>query len=163
GEPERLTSMPVTGNFFELLGVQTSIGRSFTTEESQGSFSSPPATVLSHRLWRSRFASDPNIVGRKLMLNNKPVMVIGVLPASFEFASVFTPSTPIDLFVPWPLADTRKPFGNTMRVIGRLRPGASVGGAQAEFTILAKQLEAQHPDRNGIVPRLKPLAQYVSG
>ena len=71
GEPERLTSVPVTGNFFALLGVQPAIGRSFTTEECQGKYSAPPAMLLSYNFWRRRFASDPNVVGRKLTLNNQ--------------------------------------------------------------------------------------------
>ncbi len=163
GEPERLTSVPVTGNFFALLGVQPAIGRSFTTEECQGKYSAPPAALLSYNFWRRRFAADPNVVGRNLMLNNRPVMVVGVLPASFDFGSVFAPGTPIDIFIPWPLNDKAKPGGNTMDVIGRLKPGATVQGAQAEFTMLGKQLESQHPERNGITPKLVPLEQHVSG
>jgi predicted permease len=163
GEPERLTSVPVTGNFFAVLGVQPAIGRSFTAEECQGKFSAPPAMLLSYSFWRRRFASDPNMVGRKLVLNNKPVIVAGVLPASFDFGSVFDPGTPIDIFVPWPLTDDAKPHGNTMRIVGRLKPGATVQGAQAELTILGKQLQNQHPDRNDVAPLLVPLAERVSG
>jgi predicted permease len=91
------------------------------------------------------------------------VTVVGVLPASFDFASVFAPGTSVDAFIPWPLNDKNKPRGNTMPVIGRLKPGATVQSAQAEFTTLAKQLESQHPERNGLDPRLVPLAQRVSG
>src|SRR5262249_60981439 len=112
---------------------EPAIGRSFTTEECQGKYSAPPALLLSHNFWRRRFASDPNMVGRKLMLNNQPVMVVGVLPESFDFASACTPGTPIDIFIPWPVNDKTKPQGNTMPVIGRLRPGATVRDAQAEF------------------------------
>src|ERR1700730_2017956 len=75
GEPERVTSVPVTGNFFALLGVHKAIGRSFTTEECQGRYSAPPAMLLSYSFWRRRFDSDPNVVGRKLTLNNRPVTV----------------------------------------------------------------------------------------
>jgi predicted permease len=163
GEPERLTSVPVTGNFFALLGVQPEFGRSFTTEECQGKYSAPPAVLLSYNFWRWRFASDPSVVGRKLILNSQPAMVVGVLPASFDFASVFAPATPIDIFVPWPLNDKTKPQGNTMSVIGRLKPGVTVQGAQAELTILGKQLGSQHPERNPVVPKLVPLDQHVSG
>ena len=163
GEPERLTSVPVTQNFFTLLGVQPMIGRSFTVEECQGRFSTPPAALLSHGFWQRRFASDPAVVGRKLTLNNKPVMVVGVLPASFDFASVFAPGTPVDVFIPWPLTDETNRYGNTMKAIGRLRPGATAQSAQAEFTLLAKQIESQHPERNGIRPRLSPLNRHVSG
>jgi predicted permease len=163
GEPERLTSVPVTENFFTLLGVEPAIGRSFTREECQGKYSAPPAMLLSYSFWRRRFASDPNVVGQTLTLNSQPVMVAGVLPASFDFASVFAPGTPIDIFIPWPLTDKTKPAGNTMAIVGRLKPGATVDGAQAEFNVLAKQLDTQYPDRNPIHPRLVPLEQHVSG
>jgi len=163
GEPERLTSVPVTGNLFALLGVQPSIGRSFTAEECQGRYSAPPAVLLTYGFWRRRFDADPGVVGRKLNLNNQPATVVGVLPASFDFASVFAPGTPNDIFIPWPLKDKSKPRGNIMKVIGRLKPGATVQSAQADLAALAKQLEIQHPNRNPVVPRLLTLEQYVSG
>jgi predicted permease len=163
GEPERLTSVPVTENFFPLLGVQPAIGRSFTREECQGKYSAPPAVLLSSSFWRKRFASDPNVVGQKLMLNNQPVMVIGVLPASFDFASVFAPGTPIDTFIPWPLEDQTKPAGNSMSIVGRLKPGVTMQSAQVELNALANRLDSQHPERNPIQPRLVSLEQHVSG
>lgn len=163
GEPERLTSVPVTGNFFSVLGVQPAIGRSFTTEECRGRYAAPPAMLLSYSFWRWRFWSDPSVVGRTLMLNKQPVTVVGVLPPSFDFASVFAPGTPIDIFIPWPLEDQAKPRGNTLKLVGRLKPGVTVPGAQAEFTMLGKRLERQHPDRNSIAPQLVPLERHVSG
>ncbi len=105
GEPERLTSVPVTGNFFPLLGVQPAIGRSFTTQECEGKYAAPPAMLLSYSFWRRRFNSDPNVLGRKLILGNRPVTIVGVLPASFDFASVLAPGVPVDIFIPWPLND----------------------------------------------------------
>ena len=163
GEPERLTSVPVTENLFALLGVEPAIGRSFTKEECEGKYFAPPAVVLSNSFWRRRFASDPGMVGRALTLDGRAVTVVGVLPASFDFASVFAPGIPIDIFIPWPLADKAKPQGNSMAVVGRLKPGATIAGAQAEFSTLAKQLETQHPERNSIKPRLVSLEQNVSG
>jgi predicted permease len=163
GEPERLTAVPVTQNFFALLGVEPVMGRSFTSEESQGKYSAPPAILLSYSFWRRRFGADPNVVGKKLTLNSQAVTVVGVLPASFDFASVFAPGTPIDAFIPWPLTDKMKPAGNAMAVVGRLKPGATIQGAQAEFALLAKQLESQYPERNPIHPTMVPLEQHVSG
>ncbi len=95
GDPERLTSLGVTENFFPLLGVQPAIGRSFTSEECQGRYGAPPAMLLSYNFWRRRFASAPDIVDRKLTLNNRPVTVVGVLPTSFDFGSVFAPGASI--------------------------------------------------------------------
>jgi predicted permease len=163
GEPERLTSVPVTQNFFALLGVQPVLGRSFSTQESQGKYANPPAMVLSYSFWRKRFGADPNVVGQELVLNNQHVTVIGVLPASFDFASVFAPGSPVDAFIPWPLTDKLKPAGNTMNLVGRLKPGVTVESARAEFTVLAQQLNTQHQERNPIHPRLVSLEQHVSG
>ena len=163
GEPERLTAVPVTENLFTLLGVEPAIGRSFTKEECQGKYYAPPAVVLSNNFWRMRFASDPSVVGRVLTLDGRPVTVVGVLPTSFDFGSVFAPGAQIDAFIPWPLADKDKPQGNTMAVVGRLKPGVTIAGSQAELTTLAKQLESHHPERNGIEPKLVSLEQHVSG
>jgi predicted permease len=163
GEPERLTSLPVTQNLFPLLGVQPVLGRSFTAEESQGRYSAPQAMLLSHSFWRRRFAADPKVVGRTLILNGHPATVVGVLPSSFDFASVFTPGIPADIFIPWPLNDKAKPGGNTMKVVGRLKPGVTMQGSQAELGALAEQLKRQHPERNPIDPRLMPLKERVSG
>ena len=163
GEPERITSVPVTGNLFSVLGVEPAIGRSFTKEESEGKYSAPTAMVLSNSFWRRHFASDTNVVGQKLMLNNQPVTIVGVLPASFDFGSVFAPGTSFDVFIPWPVADNSKPHGNTMAVIGRLKPGVTLQNARSAITVLAQQLTSQHSDRNPIKPKLVPLEQHVSG
>jgi len=163
GEPERVTGVPVTQNLFPLLGVEPALGRSFTADECRQRAYTPPALLLSHGFWQRRFASDPLVVGRKLMFNNRPVTVVGVLPASFEFAALFAPGTPVDIFIPWPLTDETNRRGNTMTIIGRLNPGATVEGARPEFTLLAKQMEIQHPERNPVVPRLVPLDQRING
>src|SRR5205814_297449 len=77
GEPERITNLPVTWNFFALLGVEPFIGRSFTKEECEGKYSAPPAILLSYSFWRRRFGADPNLVGRALTLNSQPAVVVG--------------------------------------------------------------------------------------
>src|SRR5947207_9469950 len=90
-------------------------------------------------------------------------MVLRRLPSPFAFATVFAPGPPVDLFIPWPLTDETNRHGNTMKAFGRLRPGATAQSAQAEFTLLAKQIGSQHPEWNGIRPRLSPLKRHVSG
>jgi predicted permease len=163
GEPERVTGVPVTQNLFPLLGVQPALGRSFTADECQQGLAAPPAVLLSHGFWQRRFASDPLVVGSKLTFNDRPVTVVGVLPASFDFAALFAPGTPVDIFVPWPLTPETNGHGNTMTIIGRLKPGAGVEGARAEFTLLAKGLQTQHPERNPVLPNLVPLDQRING
>lgn len=163
GEPERLTSVQVTQNFFSLLGIPLALGRSFSDAECRAPFYRPPVAVLGNAFWKRKFSSDPHILGRKVILNDAPVIVVGVLPASFDFGSVLAPGNTIDLFLPLPLTDEFNRRGNTMAVIARLNPGVTVSSAQAEFTILGRQLEAQYPRRNGIDPVLNPLEKHVSG
>jgi predicted permease len=161
GEPERLSGVPVSQNFFPLLGVQPQLGRLFTAEECK--WNGPKAVLLSHGLWARRFASDPGIVGRALTLNDEPVTVAGVLPASFDFASVFAPGSHIDLYLPFPLSAETNRWGNTMAIIGRLKPGVSSGTAQAELSTLAPQIMRAHPERNNLEGKVTLLEDHVSG
>ncbi len=161
GEPERLTGVPVSQNFFPLLGVQPELGRLFNADECK--WNGPKAVLLSQGLWRRRFASDTSIVGRPLTLDDEPVTVVGVLPASFDFGSVFAPGSRIDLYFPFPLTEETNRWGNTLAMVGRLKPGASVQSAQAEFNVLAEQIRLEHPERNNLAPQLSLLPGYVSG
>jgi predicted permease len=162
GDPERLSGVPVSQNFFPLLGVQPQLGRLFTAEECK--WNGPKAVLLSHGLWARRFASDPGIVGRALTLNDEPVTVAGVLPASFDFASVFAPGSHIDLYLPFPLSAETNRWGNTMAIIGRLKPGVSLGSAQAEVSILADRITNAHlRERNDFEGKLTLLEEHVSG
>ncbi|MGC1089341.1 MAG: ABC transporter permease, partial [Candidatus Acidiferrum sp.] len=161
GPPERLTGVPVTQNFFPLLGVVPQLGRSFTADECK--WNGPRVTMLSDEVWRRRFGADPNIVGKTLTFDGGPVTVVGVLPASFDFGTIFTPGSSVDLFVPFPLSPETNRWGNTIAVVGRLKPGATVEKAQAEATILGKELEQLHPKLNDFEPKLSMLNEHVSG
>lgn len=161
GDPERLSVVPVSQNFFPLLGVQPQLGRLFSAEECK--WNGPHAVLLSYGLWARRFASDPAVVGKSITLDDTPTTVAGVLPATFDFASVFAPGTHIDLFSPFPLTRETDRWGNTLALIGRLRPGASLHQAQAEATVLGNQISNEHPHQNGLHPQLSFLARHVSG
>jgi predicted permease len=161
GQPERLTSVPVTQNFFPMLGVEPQIGRQFTAEECKQN--GPRVTMLSDGLWRRKFAADPNIVGRALSFDGGPVTVVGVLPATFDFSTIFTPGSRVDMFEPLPLSPEINRQGNTVAIIGRLKPGVSVESARAETAVLGKLLMAAHKERNDFEPKVSGLAQHVSG
>lgn len=161
GEPERLSGVPVSDNFFQVLGIQPVIGRLFTPEECK--WNGPRAVLLSHGLWVRRFGSDPAVAGRSLIINGEVVTVAGVLPASFDFGAVFAPGSHFDLYFPFPLSDETNRWGNTMAIIGRLKPGVTIGQAQAELTILAQHITQAHPERNSFGGRITPLAEHVSG
>jgi predicted permease len=161
GEPERLSGVPVTENFFPLLGVQPELGRGFSADECK--WNGPKAVLLSHGLWERRFASDPAIVGRPLTLNDQPTTVVGVLPASFDFGSVFAPGSHIDLFFPFALSQETNRWGNTLAIVGRLKPGVALERAAAELKVLAPQLTRAHPERNDFEGNVTLLAEHVSG
>ena len=161
GEAERLTGVPVTDNFFDVLGIRPQLGRVFTKEECL--WNGPRAVMLSDGLWRRRFAANPAIVGTALTLNDQPHTVVGVLPATFDFGSVFAPGSHFDLYLPFPLSDETNAWGNTMAMIGRLKPGVSATQAQAEIRTIAEQLNRDNPRRNNLQGFVKPLAEHVSG
>ena len=96
-----------------MLGVRPLLGRSFTREESAADITN--VVMLSYPLWQREFSSDPEIVGKRITLNETPQTVIGVLPPSFDFGSIFAPGTRVDLFVPFPLTDANDRQGNTWR------------------------------------------------
>jgi predicted permease len=161
GQPERLSGVSVTENFFAVLGVQPELGRVFTTLECDEN--GPRAVLLTHAIWERRFDSDPAIVGKPITLNDQAVTVVGVLPATFDFTTVFAPGTRIDLITPFPLSPQKNRWGNTLAIIGRLKPGVSPQQADAEVTLLAHQFTRDHKDRNDFEGHLITLDQYVSG
>ena len=164
GEPERVTGVPVTQMFFPLLGVNPLLGRFF--DESESRWDAPTTAVLDYWFWQRRLAGDPDIVGRTMSLDGTPVTIIGVLPASFDFAATFTPGRRADFFVPFPLSTDTDRSGNTLALIGRLRDGVELAAAQEDASAIgARIIEGRFGDawRNGFTPRLSTLRQRVSG
>ncbi len=121
GDPMALLGVRVAATFFQVMGVAPAIGRTFTADEdSEGR---GDAVILSDRLWRSRFASDPAIVGRTVRLNDRPFQVVGVMPPSFAFPPGNAGTTP-DLWTPdcrqhrtlrWPPLPLRRRARETWR------------------------------------------------
>ena len=163
GDTLPITGISVVGNFFSVLGVQPALGRSFTPEELQKN--SRPVVVLSHAFWRHQFASNPSIVGQAITLDSKPVTVIGVLPPSFDFGSIFSPGSRIDIYTP-AILDDMEDWGNTLALIGRLKPGIAVPQAQAEANTIFPRLHfnLKHPEWGGSYSaRITELKEYVTG
>ncbi len=160
-EPERIGAIEVAHDFLQVLRVDPLMGRGFT--EKEGAWGGPHAVVLSHGFWVRHFASERDIVGRTITLNEAPYEVVGVLPASFDFASVFRPGRTVDVLLPFPVADETDRWGNTMSFIGRLRPGVSAPAAQAELDALIAALEEEQPRRWGLGADLSPLREHVAG
>jgi putative ABC transport system permease protein len=161
GEPVQLESARVTGRFFSLLGAQAALGRVF--DESDDQVTSPNVVVLSDRIWRERFGSDAKIIGQTIPLNQQSFTVIGVLPASFTFPKG------VDLWKPL-LASMESRYVEDrsrtyLQAIGRLKPGVTVGQAEAELNTIIARVATQHPETQASGHRvvLTPLADHLFG
>lgn len=157
-EAERATRLRVTGNLFDVLGVRPLHGRLFTAAEAWDD--GPAAILLTHSYFARRFDADPSIVGRTISLDDAPVTVVGVLPPSFGFETIFAPGRRVDYVSAYPLSARSNRSGNTLGVIARLAPGATIATASAEVTTL---IDAVHnEDLNGFDPVVHPLRQHIT-
>jgi putative ABC transport system permease protein len=167
GEAERVTGVPVTENFFPLLGVRPWLGRYFTDEECR--WGAPRTAILSHAFWQRRLGAKAEVIGGSITLDGAPTTIVGVLPPSFDFASVFSPGRPADLFVPFPLSQETNRQGNTLALVARLKPGIDLTAAAVETTIAVDRFSKSAPSvepgrrRNAFRPSLSPLQDRVSG
>jgi predicted permease len=162
-QPAPLTGILVAEGFFQTLGVNPSAGRLFRSEEFV--HHAQPVALLSYPFWKRQFGGDRSIVGRTIDLNQTAVTVVGVLPDTFDFGSVFSPGAKVDLFTPYIMDDFRDD-GNDLALIGRLKPGVTLAQAQSEADQLFPQLyfEHKHPDYGkGYTGQLTELKEYVSG
>jgi predicted permease len=157
GVPDWIEYAWVYGDFFPLLGRSPLLGRVFSGEDAH-------EVVLSHRLWRSRFGSSADVVGRTVNLSGIDVQVVGVMPEDFAFPSKDTLLwAPPGILPNWPSwrADRGGGFGPGL---ARLRPGATLDQARAEMEVIAHQLAAEYPKENGDRgTRLAPLAAEIHG
>jgi putative ABC transport system permease protein len=134
----------VTWDFLPALGISPAIGRNFLPEEDRPA-PNPPVVILSHGFWQRRFGGDPGVLQKVVTLNGSPCTVIGVLPASAPFT---LDGPTMDLLVPLGPDPARSRGDHRLRVIGRLKSGATLEQARSELTSIAAQLATQFPDSN---------------
>ena len=143
GNPEKLGGRAVTANLFSVLGVSPALGRDFLPEDDVPG--AAPIVILSHGLWLRRFAGDPQIVGRQIWLNYEKTTVIGVMPRGFQF-----PDREAEVWIP--IRFSKEELANRgnhyLQVVARLKFGVSLAAANADLSVIAKQLEKQYPDTN---------------
>ena len=161
GEPLSVSGVMVSSNFFPTLGVQPVRGRLFTPEECRKG--GPGAVLIRYSFWQRQFAGDPAITGKPLVISRQPYTVVGVLHPTFDFGAVFAPGENYDLFVPAIMEDMRS-WGNTLALVGRLKPGVTVARAQSEADIVFTQIKNAHKDWWGdYSSNITGLKDYVSG
>jgi predicted permease len=151
----------VAHDFLDVLGVRPILGRGFTAEE--GVWDGPPVVILSHGFWQRRFAADPAIVGSAITIDQRPHTVVGVLPPSFDFSSVFAPGVEVDFLMPFAVSAETDAWGNTMFMVGRLRQGVTAEVAQAELDAIVAALREEQPRRWGLGARVRPLREHIAG
>jgi predicted permease len=132
----------VTAEFFKVFGVRPLVGRLFSEEEQRPK--SGGAAVISNAYWRAHFGGNANAIGRTLRIYDKPMIVVGVLPPGFQFPNQ------TDIWFPANTIFEENPnrSSHNYTVVGRLKPGVSVGEAQAQLSSIASALEREYPKSN---------------
>lgn len=166
-EPELMGGARVSDQFFTVFALSMEHGRVFLPNEYQRG--GPRAVILGHRIWRERFGSDPNIVGKPLRLDTDSYTIVGVMPSTFElrpFDNRFPQPEP----AVWLPKQGVQPFEPERRgrgywnMFGRLAPGVSVAQAKAEFEGLSAQLAREYPNTNkNIVADVVPMREHLAG
>lgn len=154
GRVEPVLGAEVTASAFRLLGTPPLLGRTLTEQDERPA--EPPVVVLSHTLWKTRFASDPGVVGRTVKLGTAAATIVGVMPEGFGFPvseRIWTP-----LRVDGSLLAPRT--GPAVSIFGRLAPGASIDDAQAELEVIAARVAAASPKTHQhLSPRVTKYAE----
>lgn len=156
--PERFQNAVVTESFFDILGVAPLLGRTFTPEEFTAGRNG--VAVLSERLWRTRFAADSTIVGRTIVLDSTPIVVVGIMPSSVELPhgeQLWTPK----VFRPDERTSRQAAYYS---VLGRLAPGMTIAAANADMQRVARELATEYPATNATSSiDVVPLAEVMFG
>ncbi|MCB1035260.1 MAG: ABC transporter permease, partial [Acidobacteria bacterium] len=141
-----------SASFFRLLGMQPALGRGFLPEDD--AFGAAPVAMISHPTWKRRFGGDPQILGRQLRVNGVPLTVVGVGPKGYQGTTVGIES---EIYLPWGTAvqvdrvskaQLEDRSSRELFALARLRPGVDREAAQSALTVLAANLEADHPATN---------------
>jgi len=163
GDAERVPGMGVGDGYFKIIGAEPILGRDFTTEEQIDG--KDDVIILGYGLWQSKFGSDPNVVGTKVLLNSRPHTIVGVMSASLRSLPTTLIDAPAEFYRPvGENYDEDARSGRHLRAIARLKPGVSIEQAQVEMSVIAGRLEQEHPIHNtGYGVRLVSLPEDTVG
>jgi predicted permease len=146
-----VTGYAVTGNYFDLLGVQPEVGR-FIHEADEHGPNSAPDVVLSNNLWRSVFNADPSVVGATVRFDKDPYTIIGVAPAQFHGTEQFDRPDYWIPFVNWGQQRLQNRTSISVTVLGRLKPGVAPQEAAENLSAIAAQLAKEYPQTDTGMP-----------
>jgi putative ABC transport system permease protein len=141
GEPERYVGAAISWDLFPLLGVAPVLGQGFTAEHDRPGGGG--VVLISHAVWTDRYRADPSVLGRRILVNGAPSVILGVMPEHFEFPEIQK------LWIPLGPLVFKEPRNNrSLFTFARLAPGATFGQVQAELDTQMAPLELQYPDTN---------------
>ena len=157
--PQSVHSVSCTAGVLRAFGVNPQLGRWLEpADEVKGA---PAVAVVSHSLWEQSFAGDPGLVGRTIRINGGETTVVGIMPASFEFAAPWMRTETCQVWLPLPLQRNEGDRGSHwMCALGRLKAGVSIAAADAEIKAIGARLKAAHPDTNTQKPFLVRSLQF---
>ena len=159
-QPEQLRGVRVADNLFEMLGVQPALGRTFTAKEEQPDGAA--FVVLSDRLWRRRFGSNPAVVGQTLTFDGRIYQVIGVMPPDFEFPLFW--ATRAEVWAPLPFGNRRDSAARSLRVFARLKDDVGMQEARSEMDLITKRIAEKRPSIRTEPPlQVLPLHEKIVG
>ena len=138
--PQEINVQRVSASYFNVLGVEAMLGRTFATGEDQ--VGNDQEVVFSNRTWRSMFGGDPNVIGRKITLDTKSYTIIGVLPANSEFDRTWAVMWLPLAFRP---ADMTRNY-HWLSAIARLKPGVTLKQARAQMDTIGTHIDILYPD-----------------
>lgn len=165
GDPVEIPAQIATDNLFSVLGVNPILGRTFTPDDAKQGQDS--VVVIGYGLWQRQFGGDPNVIGRKIILNNNENTVIGVLPPAFKWHIQGNSITgqPAEIWAPWVISDQMKlRRGRFASAVARLKPGVSVAQARAAMEVIGRRLSEQYKEFNtnwGVT--VVPLREQFAG
>jgi predicted permease len=157
GAPEQVIGRQVTANFFDVLGTPPVLGRAFTEEEDR---TNPNLAIISYALWQRRYAGDPAVVNRTILMNGIKYTIVGVMPRNFAFLFRETDYWAPIHFSPAEAGDRGSHYLN---VVARMKPGVPLERAREEMTAIAKRLAEQYPGNYRIGAVVVPIREEVLG
>jgi predicted permease len=164
GEPEQVRGEFMSSDFFPLLGVKPLIGRTFAPGEDE--IGAAPIALISARLWKRKFGTDPEILGKSLTLDGRSYTIVGVIPANFDL--LLKSFSPKEVYIPigqWDHHGLKfREAGLGIHGIGRLKPGVTIQQARADMDGVTRNLAAAYPDADkGISAGIIPLREDMVG
>jgi len=157
-KPEQVLSTFASANFLKVLGIQPLLGRDFLLSDEQQR--DPQVAILGYGLWQRDFGSDPNIIGRRIILDGQSLTVVGVMPHDIPLVSA------AEIWVPAPmlLPHMQMRLAHFLKVIGRLKPNVTLAQSQADLDAIAARLAHQYPDTDkGWSLRQRSLSEVLIG